>query len=129
MSVGPTGREINLGLADRFSGGNKTSDASTYERANGSVALGARASREDATATWLFDETINTVFRQLDNGVGEWRAIIIRTPLADDRTPMVGAPAITLRGQMTGVSMPDTDYSSSDGAEVEITFNLDAALA
>lgn len=129
VSVGPTGRELNLGRADRFTGGNKTADGGTYERAEGTVALGGRPSREDATATWLFDETMNTVYRQIDNGVGEWRAIIIRTPLNDDRTAMVGAPAITLRGQVTGLSMPDTDYSSNDGAEVEITFNLDAPLA
>lgn len=128
VSVGPTGREINLGLTDRFSGGNKTSDTTSYERASGSVALGGRPSREDATATWLYDEAMHAIYKTIDAGVGVYKCVIIRTPEADDGTPYPGG-ALTFTGSVTGLSMPDTDYSSNDGAEVEITFNLDAPIA
>jgi hypothetical protein len=128
VSVGPTGREYDLGPADKWAGGGGTSDANSYPRANGSVALGGRKTRDDGTATYLYDEKMHSLYRTLDNGVGMFRAVIVRTPLKDDGSPMLGG-GFTMTGGLAGISEPDTDYGSNDGAEVELSFNLDAPLA
>lgn len=128
ITVGASGREYNLGVADRWSGAGAGSDGSSYARANGDVALGGRKSREEGTARYLYDERLHAMFKALDAGVGTFRAVVTRSPLADDGTPFIGG-GFTMTGILTGVSQPDTDYSSNDGAEVELTFTLDAPLA
>lgn len=90
--------------------------------------LGGKKTRDEGTATFLYDEAMHAVFKDIDRGSGSMPAVIVRTPLGDDKTPMVGS-AITLKGIVKGVSMPDGDYGSNDGAEVEIVFTLDADLA
>lgn len=119
---------FDLGRADKWSGGEKTSDNGTYPRADGDTDLGGRASRGDGTATYLYDEKLHAVFKQLDSGVGSLRAVITRVPVGDDGTPFAGG-GFTLRGKLKEVPMPDGDYSSNDGAEVELQFSLEAALA
>lgn len=119
---------IHLGLADKWSGGASTVTAGEYWRATGKKSLGGIADRDDGTANYLYDEAMHSVFRQLDVGNGGLDAVIVRTPLNDDGTPFVGG-GFTMTGQLTGVAMPDGDYSSNDGAEAVLTFQLDGPLA
>lgn len=124
VTIGP----YPLGLADKWAGGGSDSDTSTYPRASGDVQLGGKKTREDGTATYLYDEAMHAVYKAIDRGAGNLGAVIVRTPLGDDGTPYAGG-AFTLKGKVKGVSMPEGDYGSNDGAEVEITFTLDADLA
>jgi hypothetical protein len=120
---------VHLGLADKWSGGEKTSDSNMYMRAGGNVNLGARATRGDGTATFLVDETLDSQLRALDSGVGQSDAVIVRYALRDDGiTPMTGR-RYTLTGKLKEVPQPDGDYGSSDGATVDLQFSLDADLA
>lgn len=122
------GGNIHLGLADKWAGGNADSDTGDYPRASGRVPLGGQKTRDEGTATYLCDEQLYAVFKQIDEGAGDMPAVITRTPVGDDGTPFAGG-ALTLKGKVKGVSMPDGDYGSSDGAEVEISFYLEAQLA
>jgi hypothetical protein len=117
-----------LGPADKWEGGEKTSDTSDYPRASGSVALGGRASREDGTATYLYDERFHASYKTIERGVGRLRVVITRTPLGDDGTAFAGG-GYTLTGRVKSLTMPGTDYGSNDGAEVEIGIQLDADFA
>lgn len=119
---------MHLGLADAWTGGEKTSDSNTYARATGRINLGAEATRGDGTATYLYDERLHAIFKALDRGVGTLNAIITRTPLGDDGTPFAGG-GYTLTGKLKEVPQPDGSYDSSDGATVELQFALDAPMA
>lgn len=120
--------QIALGLADKWSGGESDSDGTVYPRASGDVQLGGKKTRSDGTATFLYDEVLHNVYKQIDQGAGVMACTIVRTPVGDDGTPFPGG-ALTLKGKVKGLSMPEGDYGSNDGAEVEITFTLDADLA
>jgi hypothetical protein len=119
---------FHLGLADKWDGGDKSADTTTYPRASGDVALGGKATRADGTATYLYDEQLHAIFKALDSGVGSLNARITRTPTGDDGTPFPGG-AFTLTGHLKAVPMPAGDYGSNDGATVDLQFALDTALA
>lgn len=119
---------IHLGLADKWDGGESTVTSGVYWRATGKKSLGGVPDRNDGTATYLYDEKLHASFRALNDGNGNLDAIIIRTPLNDDGTPFAGG-GFTMTGVLQEVPMPSGDYSSNDGADVALVFQLDGPLA
>lgn len=120
--------DIHLGKADKWDGGGIVADSTTYFRATGPKNLGGTRSRSTGTATYLYDETLDASFRALDAGAGSLNAVIHRTPLGDDGTPMASG-GYTLTGKLKEVPQPAGDYSSNDGADVAIVFDLDPDIA
>ena len=118
---------FDLGLADKWQGGEKTADNTAYRTRKGQRQLGGVPERGDGTATYLFTEELAQVFRQLDAGVGSLDALVTRTPCGDDGTPF-STGSYTMEGKLKEVPQPEDDVSSSDGATVELQFSLNADL-
>lgn len=121
---------VHLGIADAWSGGEKTSDGTYYQRATGPKALGAPPTRNDGKATYLFDEAFAAIFRKLDTmvGRGDKRATIALTVVSDDGTPFPGG-AIQLSGFLKTLPPPPGDPKSADPAEMDLEFTLNPDLS
>jgi hypothetical protein len=128
VTVGPSGTEVDLGLADRWEGGDAGTDSEQYVTARGPVNLGGTPTRDDGTARWLATEAVWARFRELDNNRGRWKARVTRTPFADDGTPLAQGEH-TMTGIVNGVTAPNTDYSSRTGGEITVIVGLDGPLA
>lgn len=118
----------HLGLAAKWEGAKKDSETSSYPTAEGDVPLGGKATRDDGTATYLYNERIHAIAKKLDDGAGSLDATITRTPHGDDGTPMAGG-GYTMTGKLKSVELPEGDAGSSDGAEIKFEFNIDPVLA
>lgn len=121
---------VRLGVADQWSGGEKTSDGSYYTRADGQKPLGAPPTRNDGKATYLFTEQFSAIYYQLDVmvGRGDKRATISLTTVGDDGTPFPGG-AINLSGFLKTLPPPPGDPKSSDPAELDLEFTLNPDLS
>lgn len=120
--------DVHLGLADQWADGGIVADTQTYPRANGPKNLGGTRTRNTGTATYLYDETIDACFRRLDQGAGSLDAVIHRTPLGDDGTPMASG-GFTLTGKLKEVPQPDGNYGDNTGADIALVFDLDPDIA
>lgn len=128
ITVGPTGVEHDLGLADRWEGAGASAESNLYQSALGPVNLGGTKTREQGTARYLGREAVWARFRELDDNAGRWKVRVTRTPHDDDGTEFpVGQ--FTMTGTLDGVSAPNTDYSSNNAGEIVLTFGLDGLLA
>ena len=121
---------VHVGIADKWSGGEKTADINVYQRSGGEMLLGGAASRNDGKATYLYDTNMHGIFAKLDAmvGRGDMAAVIGITPLADDGTPWSGQGQ-TLKGLLKTLPPPPADWNNNNAAEIELDFALEAQLA
>ena len=121
---------VHVGIADKWSGGEKTADVNTYIRSTGEMLLGGPCTRGDGKATYLFDENMYGIYAKLDAmvGRGDKSAVIGITPLADDGTPWAGAN-IKVKGVLKTLPPPPSDWTSNNAAEIELDFAMQAELA
>lgn len=115
--------------AKAWEGAGADADTSVYQRASGAVQLGGAPTRDDGTATYLYDEVLHAQWKAIEAAQKRSaRARITRTPVSDDGTPFTGG-GFTMTGVVKGCTLPASDYASSDGAEAQIVFAVDAPLA
>jgi hypothetical protein len=121
---------VHIGYADKWDGGDKASTIATYRRVQGEKVLCGVPARNVGKATYLVDEPLWAVFRQLDHSVGDGgqRVVVGLTPCADDGTPFAGG-GITLSGILSNVPLPIADPKSATPSEVTFEIALNTALA
>lgn len=119
---------IALGLADKWSGGGKSSDSKIYPRARGDLQLGGKATREDGKAEYLYYD-IKQFAQRLDSAVGSGKATIARREIGDDGLAIAGGQTHTLKAVLKSFSLPEGDAGGNDGAVCELEFALDVELA
>jgi hypothetical protein len=118
----------DLGIADKWEGGDGDSDIATYDSSAGRIILGGNQTREDGTATYLVTEAFWEHWLHLDRYRGKLPCTVTLVPVGDDDTPFAGGAA-TFTGYVKTVPMPRGDFGSNEGNAVGIVLALDAERA
>lgn len=112
---------LNLGVFDRFSGGEVDSEETKYSPGamGPQVSLGGKTTVGNITVGRLYDLTRDHVIaKQLIAAVGKADCVVTKQPLDADRNPY-GAPLV-YTGKLKSLSFPDHNSESSDPAMMEL---------
>lgn len=110
--AGKTGGNIAADTNKAWDGGARRPDV-----------LGGRPNTEDVELTRPYDMVRDqAVINALKSRVGEWRTTLTTTPINADMTAGTVVGDVYSDALLINLSMPEVDASSSDPAEVGLTF-------
>lgn len=122
-----------VGISNTFaskSGGEVTSDATKVWDGGATQpdVIAAPAEVGDITLTRPYDpERDQPILDRLINLVGQWRTTVSVQPLGSDMRVVRGVkPRVYPNALLTGVREPESDASSGDSADYELTFAVGA---
>lgn len=118
---------VDVGIADKFTGGDLKTEAETYPRGDGTkLKLGGDLERENATAVYLLDGRFAAILPIVERAAGLTGNIrVLTTKIGDDKRPDPTFRPYTLTGGLLGVSEPESGGGENGGAEVTLSLELD----
>lgn len=120
---------INLGVFDRFSGGEVDSEETKYSPGamGPQVSLGGKTTVGNVTVSRLYElARDHAVSKDLIAAVGKSEVTVTKQPLDADRNPY-GAPHV-YTGKLKSVSFPDHNSESSDPGMLELEVSSAGAI-
>lgn len=115
---------------DSFEGGDITAETVTYPPGGmgNKIDLGGIPSRSDITTAREWSDTLISVSKQLQNGVGAARATITKTTLGANKSVVPGSTE-TYTGTLKGVTVPPYQAGTAEDAKLSLVFAADVAVS